>query len=436
MQKIKNHFAAIIVSLLVLSASIISVAFRYKTVNKEELTKKCLIVSDIHFSPLYGSLNDTALKRKLERSSFDEWKKYFRSSAAQMVLDRTLLYHDANYAVLQSALLNMKKKLPHPAFIIIAGDFIWHGATPADSILKRKSIQFIAQLFKENFPGTTIIPAMGNNDTYGNDYAMQDPKFLKDFAAAWEPNLTASSGDSLKANGYYTCKTGNLKLIVINSSLVSNGSKYPQAARTMFKWLKGSLAAAEGKNVWVISHIPPGLNGFNNSKMWNGEYTKAFVDDIVKYAPEVKFMIASHTHFDDFRVVYNTAKEPVSFMRIVPSVCSNHGNNPSFEVAEFNNATGRVISETNWYLNLATAPKNESPEQVIWADVINLPAFFKLGEINAKSFSKLIDNIKGDHTLLMVDNYSKFYNVGANIDSLGTISHRKYLNYLKADSLK
>jgi sphingomyelin phosphodiesterase acid-like 3 len=397
--------------------------------------QKCLIVSDIHFNPLYGTPTDTALKRKLQNSSIDKWKGFFESSAPQMTVNSSLLYQDANFGVLQSAILNMKRKLPHPAFIIIAGDFIWHNATPADSVLKKKTIQFIAGLFKKHFPGTTIIPAMGNNDTYGDDYALQDSKFLNDFADAWSPNLPAAAAGMLKAQGYYSINKGSLKFIVINSAPLSYGSQYQQQAGAMFTWLQTNLSGAAGKNVWIVMHIPPGLNGYNDSNMWNPDFTQAFVNAIVKYSPKVKFMIASHTHFNDFKVFYNQASRPVNFMRIVPSICSNHGNYPSFEIAEFSHVTGRVIKEANWYLNLAAVPPKANGAPA-WNSSVSLPEDLGLSSINAEGFSNLINNIKSDKSGQMLKKYVRFYNIGTPIDSSSTINSNNIMNYLKADSLK
>lgn len=439
MKNLKKYVIAFTFCLLIFSGAFLFFSFRLQLQRLPVGTQKCLIASDIHFNPLYGtSLTDTVLKRKLEHSTFDEWKKYFESSPAAMTLDSTLLGQDANYAVLQSAIFNMKKKLPDPAFIIIAGDFIWHNATPADSILKKKTILFIARLFKENFPHSLIIPTMGNNDTYGNDYALQDPKFLKDFARAWEPNLPQASADSLKVHGYYTCETGNLKVIVLNSAPLDSIYHYPQQADTMLNWLHNQQANANGKNIWILTHIPPGLNGYNNEPMWNGANSQTFVNDIVKYAPEVKFMIGSHTHFNDFKVVYDhsRAPAPVAFMRIVPSVCSNHGNYPSFEIAEFNSSTNQVIHETNWYLNLKVASKTKTRPDVIWTDTLSLPSSLKMADVSAISFSKLIDQIKADKTGEMLHRYVDFYNVGTNIPAAKTINESNYLNYMRADSLK
>jgi len=430
MKNIKNCFTSAVFSLFIISL------FYSKPANAQGMTEKCLIVSDIHFAPLYGSM-DPSLQSKLEKASYNEWKKYFNSNPAQMALNARLYGQDANYAVLISGLINMKKTLPHPAFIIIAGDFIWHNATPADSILKRKTIGFIAQLFKEKFPNTPIIPAMGNNDTYGNDYDMQDAKFLNDFANAWAPNLPKTSGDQLKAQSYYTWQYGNLKLMVVNSAPLNDGSPYPQQAGKMLSWVETTLANAGNNNIWMVTHIPPGLNGFNVSNFWNPGYTQQFVNSVVKHSSKVKFSVASHTHLNDFKVFYDASKspQPVAFMRIVPSICSNHSNNPSFEVAEFNKTTYRVVKETNHYLNLATVPNN-ADTTIAWTHTLSLPASLKLNQLNATGFSNFINTVKTDKTGQSLSNYIKFYTVGTKIDSAYRVNRSNYLNYLKADSLK
>jgi len=438
MKSIKIPIIIASLGLIFLSAFLISFR-RIKRPESAGATQKCLIVSDIHFSPLYGTpLKDTILKRKLEHASFDEWKAYFEGFAPQMALNANLLGQDANYAVLQSALINMKKRLPHPAFIVIAGDFIWHGATPADSVLKKKSILFIARLFKENFPGALIIPALGNNDTYGQDYDLQNPKFLHDFADAWAPNLPSSSGDSLKVHGYYSCEAGNMEFLVINTASVCAGKNYKQPAADMLKWLKLKLTNTNGKNVWIVMHIPPGTNGFNKKNFWDVVYKDEFVDDVIRSSSSVKLMIASHTHFNDFKVVYDHSRYPVpvALLRIVPSVCSNHLNYPSFDVATINASTGNLVSETNWYLRLPSAAAANISPQTVWADSLSLPQYLGLDKINAAGFSKLIDHIKSDKTGQMTKDYANFYDVGTTMDSILFINHGTYLNYLKADSLK
>jgi len=276
---------------------------------------------------------------------------------------------------------------------------------------------------------------LGNNDTYGQDYALQDSKFLNDFANAWAPNLPKRSADELKGQGYYTCTTGKLKVMVYNSALLNAGTNYPQAG-AMINWLQTNLADTKTKNVWLLTHIPPGTNVYNGSSFWNAGPTQTFINTVVQYSSKIKFGIASHTHFNDFRVFYNTANEPVSYMRIVPSICSNHGNNPSFEIAELNSNTSEVIKETNYYLNLADIPNDKGVIRAEWNDTLELPSLFELSKINATGFSKFMDDVKADKSMHSIDNYRKFYTVGTKIDSSIRISRANYLKYLKADSLK
>jgi len=417
-------------------AFVIALSGYINNTSKPVTTEKCFILSDIHFDPLWGAHRDTALYQKLVNLPVEQWKALFETQKKQTTVNSDLLGKDANYGVLKSALANMKSKLADPAFIVIAGDFIWHGAKPKDSILKRKVMFFIAGLFKENFPNTTIIPALGNNDTYGNDYELQEPKYLKDFADAWSPNLPKSAADEIKANNFYSIRKGNIKFLVVNSASLAYGSQYQEQADTQLAWLQANLSNADNKNIWIISHIPPGLNGYNNKNMWNVDNTQTFVNSLVKYADKVKFEIASHTHFNDFKIYYDAAKKPVAFMRIVPSICSNHGNNPSFEIADFNSNEGSIINETNYYLHLDAIPKDQDGAGAPWENTISLYASFNISNYKPQSISKIIDNIRTDKSGLEVHNYVKFYTVDTPTDSSKTINRANYLNYLKADSLK
>lgn len=437
MKKINLKLLTATICLLICTVAFVSFKRNAGSTKAAIPVQKCLIVSDMHFSPIYASTeNDTVLKKKLENSSYDEWIKYFESTPAQMALDSTLMFKDSNYALLRSAIANMKKRLPRPAFIVIAGDFLWHGAIPADSVLKKRTIQFITHLFKHYFPGSLIIPAMGNNDTYGQDYSLQDRKFLKDFATAWEPNLPDNSADSLKKQGYYTCDAGNMRFIVLNTAPLNAGTTYPEGPAEL-NWLNNALANANGKNIWLIMHIPPGLNSYNQKDFWNKPVNDAFTDAVVKYAGNIKLTIASHTHFEDFKVIYNNAATPapVSLIRIVPSVCPNHGNYPSFDVAEVNTSSGKVVNEVNWYLNLSKSHTGQHPEQVVWVDSLNLKQDLGLNDLSANSFSQLISNIKADPSGPALKNYAFVTSVAAPTGAM-LLNINSYMNYLKADSLK
>jgi len=122
-------------------------------------------------------------------------------------------------------------------------------------------------------------------------------------------------------------------------------------------------------------------------------------------------------------------------MRIVPSICDNHGNNPSFEVTAFNGVTGDVISETNHYLNLAAVPVGNNDVNINWANTLVTTDLLS-GKINAANFSGLINKVKTDKTAATLTKYINFYTVGTKIDSAYRINRTNFMNYLQADSLK
>ncbi len=399
-------------------------------------TEKCFIISDIHFDPLFENHKDTSLYNKMVNTPITKWSELFENQTQQSFISSSLLGKDANYAILKSALINMSKRLPAPKFIIIAGDFIWHGAKPQDSILKKKTMSFIAGLFNKYFPDTIIIPVLGNNDTYGEDYQLQNSAFLSDFAEAWSLNLPKNVAPLLKSKGYYAYKIGELKLLVLNSATVSYNSEYEKQAIEMLEWLKNNLADATTKNVWIISHIPPGLNGYNNKNMWNVEQQQIYINTVLTYAKKMRLGIASHTHFNEFKIFYDSEVQPKAFMRIIPSICSNHGNNPSFEVADFNVSSGTLVNENNYVLNLSSIPNQTPYKEVLWSKSLNISNLLNNHKINAPNLSNLITNVKDNSDTEKFSIYLKFYTLNTEINSKKTINHENLLNYLRADSLK
>ncbi|MBS1527107.1 MAG: metallophosphoesterase [Bacteroidetes bacterium] len=349
---------------------------------------KCLVISDIHFNPFYTSDGsyaiDTQLRDELALSPVEYWQSildaYFKKGGAKP-LDGLKRGYDSNYPLLVSAIDAMAKQVSRPRFIIIAGDFLWHQyyghtndtvafALPGQQrALKDSTIKFIAYLFKSKFPGTAFIPALGNNDTGGDDYSKQGQDFLHHFALAW--NLAKLNVDTAKYDrtGYFvaeTSKASDPKIVVLNSSLISNKKRdaYQKDARQMFDWLDNVLSQPDNKNVWVISHIPPGADLYPdyNAKLLNKITT----------SPNVKYYIAGHTHFNDFRVIYDekAAKVYPLIIRIVPSIGSNHDNSPSFEVAEIGKDY-TLTKETNYVLNSETAMTDPASAQWLAGYSIN-----------------------------------------------------------------
>ncbi|HVS92431.1 MAG TPA: metallophosphoesterase [Mucilaginibacter sp.] len=344
-------------------------------------TGKCLVISDIHFNPFYtnnGSYNiDTQLRDQLATTPVAQWEgilgAYFKQAGAKP-LGGLKRGYDANYPLLVSAIGAMAQQQSRPRFIVIAGDFLWHqyyGNTNDTVVfrspdqqrrLKDSTVKFIGYLFKTQFPATAFIPALGNNDTDGEDYAKQAAGFLHVFADAW--GLDKLNVDTAKYDhtGYFIGETGNAsdpEFVVLNSSLISNKKRdaYQKDAQQMFDWLDNVLSQPASKNVWVISHIPPGGDLYP-------DYNARLLNKITT-SPNVKYYLAGHTHFNDFRVIYDqkAAKVYPLFIRVVPSIGPNHDNSPSFEVAGID-ADYALTGETSYVLNPEALAKD--PARVQW----------------------------------------------------------------------
>jgi sphingomyelin phosphodiesterase acid-like 3 len=412
---------------------------------------RCLIVSDIHFNPFY----DTTLVNQLKKTTYDKWDGIFKGSKVKYDFS-TMSGHDSNYGLLMSAMKGMKMQFDDkhpPAFIILAGDFIWHGSAEPPSVaslpngtknlLKTNTIKFLAQLFRANFPHTHIIPLFGNNDTDNGNYHKQSPAFRNSFADAWEKGGTDTYGPSLRRNGYYTyhpANTRNLKFIVINSSLVGFNPNlvkpFPDNdAKEMIAWLGRELrkAAKNRNDVWILSHIPPGKNIHDSNEMWRDEYSKMFVDTVAKYArtgnkTTIRTIIASHIHRNDFRVINNTAG-PVAYVRTVPSVSPVYGNNPSFEIAEVDKKTNTVINEKTYYFDLTNSANK-------WNNTFDLQKKLSLSSISPYGITRFINKFKTDTTGLGA--YINFFNVGAAVPITAdpkNLNRSNYADYLNADIL-
>jgi sphingomyelin phosphodiesterase acid-like 3 len=379
---------------------------------------RCLIVSDIHFNP------DTGYKLQYG--------------------------HDSNYGLLKQSVSAMQQKIPNPDLIIIAGDFIWHGVrgTAIPKETKTAIIDSIASLFRQYFPHVPVITTLGNNDTYQADYDIQDTAFLNMFANSWEHNGVKMYNAPFRQDGYYTFnpdKFAKLRFIVINGSLLSYGSKskgYGSKADTMLKWLGDNLLDAKnkGEKVWILSHIPPGKNVYEvlgnkpDTLMWDNPYSQIFTDLVVKYASIIKLNIASHTHFNDFRVFCDAAGHAVSYMRLVPSISPNHYNNPSFEVADFDKDY-TLTKETTYYLDLKRLSPGGSIAATDWQQSSGIGTI-GLGSITPASLLKFIEDHSSAQSPVPND-YIQFFNVGALPKQNGiNLAGDTFYKYLVRDILK
>jgi len=418
-----------------------------------------LITSDIHFNPMA----DPAIVGALSATPPTQWESILNQSKLTAF---SPYGQDTNWWLLQSALDQMQKTLPHPAFIMITGDLLAHNFP--DSFAKtlhdkdrehyrafvRKTVDFLALEFRQRFVNTQVLLAIGNNDEECGNYSIHPHgMFLIDTAELARDLAHADDGfvASWKALGSYNVPhpvVPGVRIIVLNTVFFSNryhaasfqdgcASVPPTGGPALLTWLESSLSEAKRANekVWLVFHIPPGIDGFSTIQkylslthgapapttricskaivpMWVPTWTAQFDDLLEKYQDTVIATLAGHTHADDFRLLNTTATNPL-FIVINPPMSPIYGQNPAFRVASFT-SDGMLADQTTYYLtNLDHASRNDAGQ---WEKEYTFSKEWKKPLLDAASLKSIYSQIQSDEKARNL--WFKLYNVSRLSDPL------------------
>ncbi len=190
-----------------------------------------LSLTDFHFDPFY----DPKLFRELVQSPPSEWTRIFDGS---QVSGYGEYGKDSNYNLFVSALKHAALVAPKAEFILLAGDWLAHGFSDtyyqyAGNRDPRglhefidKTITFLTQRIREQFPDIPIYPVLGNEDSYCGDYQLEPQgEFLRRTADTWK--VLFHNGNNERAfmqtfltGGYYAVAapgTPKHRVVVLNT---------------------------------------------------------------------------------------------------------------------------------------------------------------------------------------------------------------------------
>ena len=417
---------------------------------------KFLNFSDLHFDPYF----DTTLVDTLMKSPYTEWEAIYESSSVKKL---SKYHHDSNYPLLKSALEKMKEELDKPDFIMISGDFLSHhyesdftryskvsfnadkdeNYQPLHSF-NEKTMRFIASMITKKFPGIPVWSTLGNNDAFCGDYLIQpNASFLSMLSGIWKPMLncdnTGTFDTTFPVGGYYALKSPlneRHKIIVLNSILFSinfNDPSYRQAycalgdfgpnneqpGEDQIEWLKQELNASreEGEKVWLIQHIPPGMNVFGtipkdtslcvgdtSSYFLKPKFNAEYLSIVADYADIISSNMAGHYHRDDFRLIKNEAGKTVSYMHILPAISPIYYNNPGFEVVTYDRESTELLDYTTFYTNVKSEDAAMS-----WELEYSFKKTYHQSKMTAQTMDVIHHSLMSDAT--MAANYMKYYPV-------------------------
>lgn len=346
-----------------------------------------LMISDIHFDPFH----DPGKARQLAHTPVAQWESVLKSPPSpdqQQAFDDLQKQCgargiDTSFPLLVATIQAMHERQSDPDFITITGDLIAHGfecrykATVQDSTAQgytefaANTIQFVMDQLRGSFSGVPIYTSLGNNDSDCGDYQIDTHSaFLArtgaTLADALPPGERRHAQAEFATGGYYSVTMAppllDTRVIVLNDVYFSPkykncaGKPDPSAGAAEIGWLGQTLAQAHenGQNVWVMGHIPPGVNLYATVKKMSdvcgAGSAEMFMDSdkldglLTQYADIVRLGLFAHTHMDEVRLVVPDGGDPSSGVpvKLVPSISSVDGNNPSFTVARVDPPTAAL----------------------------------------------------------------------------------------------
>jgi hypothetical protein len=218
------------------------------------------------------------------------------------------------------------------------------------------------------------------------------------------------------ATGTYVVKNPLAKhhlILVLNSNFWSRryvntcGAKAdPDPGKATLDWLAGQLKDAEhrGDKVWLVYHIPPGIDGHSSSRakqtvpFWKPEYADGFYKLLDEYRKTIEVNLAGHTHLDDMRLV--TTEHAEMLVLINPGVSPNVGQNPAFRLMTVD-SKARPLDFMTYYIPNFDAMK--------WELEYSTRAAYGLKKINAADYESLYSTMGAAGG--MSDKWQLYYSV-------------------------
>ena len=261
-------------------------------------------------------------------------------------------FGDPNSALVDSLLREMQRLAPNPPVIVMAGDFLAHHVSGANAI---PTITTLARRFGAAFPHAQFVIALGNEDSGCGDYALTpNSPFLRAAAAAWAPLVerNGAAPDFVRTfarDGFYTAKLplANVRAVIVDDAFWSpfyhdgcgvRADPTPAA----FEELDRALHPVGDERMWLIMHIPPGIDASSTVRLIHHLAIVPFlrpgprervVELIADSARRVELVVTGHVHRFAYRIVERKGAPPVPIL-VSPAVSPILGNLPSFLTAD------------------------------------------------------------------------------------------------------
>lgn len=347
-----------------------------------------VVVSDIHLDPF----DPPHLAKDLAAADPSGWPAILARIEAQ---DYAGYGADTNHALFASALAAIAEAGADADFIVVPGDLLAHrfedraaaalgrdGGPATVRALAAKTSVYVAEAIAGALPGRPLLLSLGNNDSGCGDYRIEPGGPYLEATLAAVRRLADPQGRGLladdfeatySAGGYFAMRHPTVPgatVLLLNDVLWSEayrdacGGDGTEAADAMLVWLEDRLtrAEADGTPVWLIHHIPAGIDAYSTSRRPAGAcparvtpflrepYAGRFVDLLARHARTIRASIGGHIHHDGYRLLLDAGGEPAGVDKIAAAISPVFGQNPGFHVFDYDRGTGSLRDFTTWYI--------------------------------------------------------------------------------------
>lgn len=399
---------------------------------------RALLISDVHLDPFV----DLAQAREIRRLPSDRWAEIFARADTEAPDLRACGEKGptTSPAVLRRTLDEISSAASDTAFTVLAGDLLVHQLQCRHAALfpdadASEYREFAAQMviyllhsIRAATQGRPVYLALGNHDSGCGNYRrdVHDP-FLSRLAeevaavASDDPAEQAQIKRSFARDGAYRIAQAPigfpLQLALIDTTplsrnaLACDGSP-GDGGEGGLQWLEQRVrqAADAQAPLWVIGHIPPGVDVRSSlsTEPWAQQYASVlsaadsservvpFLADerlaaiIAGGAGAVKLALFGHTHMNEWRLVGDVPT------KLLPSVSPSNGNLPAFTIGTIGN-DGSLLD----YQVHAAADLEASSA---WTTLPSFRELYQVPAFNAAVVAGLLRNASA--------NYRQHYMVG------------------------
>ena len=324
-----------------------------------------LVVSDIH---LDENKNQAAILPNARNGGIDTWDT-------------------AKYEIVH--LLETRS----PRFIIYLGDLPLHVPPTAVGTAMPSAGKALADL--RTLATSHHIPLLfvpGNNDSPDSDYGKfsstifeYDTTGAKEWPVIGAKAWPAIGATLLKSPDYATLgcyavyplgRKAKLRVIVLNTVLYTWNYQSPNhdaECAEQLSWLGHELAKTKTNHetALIVMHVPPGVDTYKHNTFWttkvivNGTTIQNnFLDTLARYRENIMGLLASHTHMDGFKRLYDKDGKFITLLISAPAVAPSAYNNTAVKLIHYNanrqfTASTTLYHTTTWQRNLIRDPANQ-----------------------------------------------------------------------------